>query len=120
MGNVFVFDFYNVLTSNGGNPNTNNLGSESGNHHRWWNGQIQHKTNGDNDASPNTLEYPTEDDHPSRAGNLKATAEFVPLLNNAYSSAPPVPEFYGPAVLPVFMALTLAAVFLGKSKIGAR
>jgi hypothetical protein len=125
VGNVFVFDFYNVLTSNGGNPNINDLGSESGNHHRWWNGQIQHETNGDTGVSSNTLAYPTEDDHPSRAGNLKATAEFVPLLNNAYNSAPLssgppsssplVPEFYGPAVLPVFMALTLAAVFLSRA-----
>ena len=28
--NVFVFDYYNVLTSNGGDPNTNDLGAESG------------------------------------------------------------------------------------------
>jgi len=74
VGNVFVFDFYNVLTSNGGNPNTNDLGSASGNHHRWWNGGVQHKTDGDGHASSNTLEYPTEDDHPSIAGNQKATA----------------------------------------------
>lgn len=85
VGNVFVFDFYNVLTTNGGNPNTNDLGLETGNHHRWWNGEIQHKTNGDDDTNPNTTEYPTGDDHPSAAGNQKATAEFVPLLNYAYS-----------------------------------
>jgi hypothetical protein len=32
------------------------------------------------------LAYPSAggDDHPSQAGNLKATAEFVPLLNDAY------------------------------------
>jgi len=119
-GNVFVFDFYNVLTSNGGNANTNDLGSESGNHHRWWNDSVQHKTDGDNDGSPNTLEYPTGDDHPSRAGNLKATAEFVPLLNNAYSNSPVVPEFYGPAVVPVFVTLTLAVVFLTKRRVGRR
>ncbi len=40
--NVAVFDFYNVLTSNGGNWNTNDLNSDGGNHHRWWNGAIQH------------------------------------------------------------------------------
>jgi len=77
--NVFVFDFYNVLTTNGGNSNTNDLGRASGNHHRWWNNAIQHKI-----SNHNTLAYPSGDDHPSRAGNLKATAEFVPLLNYAY------------------------------------
>jgi hypothetical protein len=117
VGNVFVFDFYNVLTSNSGNANTNDLGLESGNHHRWWNGAVQHKTDGDNNASPNTLEYPTEDEHPSRAGNLKATAEFVPLLNNAYSSFQPIPEFHEPTVLPILITLTLAVAFLSKNKI---
>ena len=87
VGNVFVFDFYNVLTTNGRNPDVNDLGQETGNHHRWWNGQIQHKTNGDDDATPNISEYPTSDDHPTAAGNQKATAEFVPLLNYAYSHA---------------------------------
>jgi hypothetical protein len=81
VGNVFVFDFYNVLTTNGGSPDTNDVGQLTGNHHRWLNGQIQHKTDGDNDASPNNSEYPTGDDHPSAAGNQKATVEFVPLLN---------------------------------------
>ncbi|MBU1671939.1 MAG: hypothetical protein KKF41_14190 [Actinobacteria bacterium] len=81
-GNVLVFDFYNVLTSNGGDPDTNDLGSANGNHHRWWNGAVQHKT----DGGGNTLAYPTGDDHPSQAGNLKATAEFVPLLNDAYAA----------------------------------
>jgi hypothetical protein len=116
VGNVFVFDFYNVLTSNGGNANTNDLGLESGNHHRWWNGAVQHKTDGDNDASPNILEYPTEDDHPSRAGNQKAAAEFMPLLNNAYSSFQTVPEFYEPTVLPILITLTLAVAFLSRNK----
>jgi hypothetical protein len=82
--NVFVFDFYNVLTTNGGSPSTNDLGASGGNHHRWWSGAVQHKTDGDDDANPNVLEYPAGDDHPSQAGNLKATAEFVPLLNVAY------------------------------------
>lgn len=89
--NVFVFDFYNVLTTNGGSPTKNDLGQETGNHHRWWNGAIQHKTDGDNDGDPNVLEYPTGDDHPSRAGDLKAKAEFVRLLNVAYNRwRPPV------------------------------
>jgi hypothetical protein len=82
--NVAVFDFYNVLTTNGGDPNTNDLGVETGNHHRFWNSTVQHVTSGDNDSSPNILEYPTEDDHPSMAGNLKATAEYLPLLNIYY------------------------------------
>jgi hypothetical protein len=77
LNNVAVFDFYNVLTSNGGNPNTNDLGLETGNHHRWWNGVIQHKT----DTGSNVTAYPSGDDHPSKAGNLKATSEFIPLLN---------------------------------------
>jgi len=83
--NVFVFDFFNVLTTNGGGPNVNDLNLETGNHHRWWNDAIQHKIDGDDDDDPNVLEYPTEDDHPSRAGNLKATGEFLPLLNIAYN-----------------------------------
>jgi len=83
--NVIVFDFYNVLTTNGGSPSANDLNQETGNHHRWWHDAVQHKTDGDNDGNPNVLEYPTEDDHPSRAGNLKATAEFLPLLNMAYN-----------------------------------
>lgn len=90
--NVFVFDFYNVLTTNGGNANTNDLGRETGNHHRWWNSTVQHKS----DVAKNTLAYPSSggDDHPSRAGNLKASAEFVQLLNVAYNrwkETPPAP-----------------------------
>jgi hypothetical protein len=81
--NVFVFDFYNVLTTNGGNPNVNDLNQEAGNHHRWWNNAIQHQV----DASHNVNAYPSSsgDDHPTKAGNLKATAEFAPLLNWAYN-----------------------------------
>jgi hypothetical protein len=78
--NVAVFDFYDVLTSNGGNANTNDLGLATGNHHRWWQGGMQHKT----DGGGNTLAYPTGDDHPSKAGNLKATGEFVTMLNIFY------------------------------------
>ena len=82
--NVFVFDFYNILTTNGGSPDSNDLNAMSGNHHRWWNGSVQHVVDGD--PSHNILAYPTEkgDDHPSIAGNQKATAEFIPLLNVAY------------------------------------
>ncbi|TAL68881.1 MAG: T9SS type A sorting domain-containing protein [Bacteroidetes bacterium] len=82
--NVFVFDFYNCLTTNGGNFEINDLGSINGNHHRWWNGAIQHVFNG----SSNTNAYPSDngnDDHPNPAGNKKTTAEYVPLLNVAYN-----------------------------------
>ena len=79
--NVFVFDFYNVLTTNGGNANTNDLNSATGNHHRWYNNAVQHKT----DVSSNIEAYPSGDDHPSEAGNLKATGEYLPLLNIAYN-----------------------------------
>ena len=79
--NVFVFDFYNVLTTNGGDADTNDLGLATGNHHRWRDGSIRHEVN----LSFNTSAYPSGDDHPTRAGNLKATAEFIPLLNDAYN-----------------------------------
>jgi hypothetical protein len=84
--NVAVFDFYNVLTTNGGNTKTNDLNKETGNHHRWWNNAIQHIADA-NGGSNNTTAYSSGpgDDHPSRAGNQKATAEFLPLLNLAYN-----------------------------------
>jgi hypothetical protein len=67
--NVAVFDFYNVLTG-------------AGNHHRFHNGAIEHIT----DRGRNTLQYPTNgDNHPSPAGNQKATRELVPLLNVYYN-----------------------------------
>ncbi len=63
--NVAVFDFYNVLT----HPD---------NRHRFQSGAIEYVT----DRGGDTLYYPTDgDDHPSPAGNQKATEEFVPLLN---------------------------------------
>ncbi|OFW56336.1 MAG: hypothetical protein A2Y75_03815 [Candidatus Solincola sediminis] len=81
--NVFVFDFYNVLTSNGGSSSASDFNWESGNHHRWLGGAIQHKT----DGGGNTLAYPTDpgNDHPNSVGNQKATGEFLPLLNVAYN-----------------------------------
>ena len=82
--NVFVFDFYNCLTTNGGSIESNDLGDESGNHHRWWNGAVQHTF----DGSSNTLAYPSDngnDDHPNPVGNEKTTSEYVPLLNVAYN-----------------------------------
>lgn len=82
--NVAVLDFYNVLTSNGGNPSVNDLNWETGNHHRWWKGVVQHQVTGTGDIAA----YPssTGDDHPSRAGNRKATAELVPMLNVIYNN----------------------------------
>jgi|WetSurMetagenome_2_1015567.scaffolds.fasta_scaffold03361_2 hypothetical protein len=78
--NVAVFDFYNVLTSNGGNPDVNDLGAAGGNHHRWRSGQIEHVRNLANDTSA----YPSGDSHPSSAGGQKASGEFPALLNIAY------------------------------------
>jgi hypothetical protein len=78
--NVAVFDFYNVLTSNGGNANTNDLNREDGNHHRYWNNSVQHART----VARDTSAYPSGDDHPSRAGNEKATGELVKLLNVYY------------------------------------
>jgi hypothetical protein len=86
--NVVVFDFYNVLTTNGGSPDENDYGWSTGNHHRLVTAvtpvTIEHITDGDDDSNPNVLEYPTGDDHPNAAGNQKATGEFVPLLNTYY------------------------------------
>ena len=78
--NVAVFDFYNVLTSNGGDPDTNDFGLAGGNHHRVWSGSEQHV----HPVNQDTLAYPSDDDHPNHAGNVKATGEFVPLLNVFY------------------------------------
>jgi hypothetical protein len=90
--NVAVFDFYNVLTTNGGDADTNDYGFSTGNHHRVVTTTtpviIEHITDGDDDPSPNVLEYPTvggTNNHPSPAGNQKATGEFVPLLNVYYN-----------------------------------
>lgn len=76
--NVAVFDYYNVLTSNGGSPYQNDFGAASGGHHRYRNGVIEHMvTPGD------FLAYPSEgpDNHPTAVGHQKATGEFIPLLN---------------------------------------
>jgi hypothetical protein len=81
-GNVLVFDFYTVLSSRTGDG-ASDVGLASGNHHRVWNGAVQHKT----DDGADRLAYPTgSDSHPNAAGDQKATAEFVPLLNAAYNA----------------------------------
>jgi hypothetical protein len=82
--NVAVFDFYNLLTSNGGDPGNNDLGSETGNHHRWWSGAVQHIQTVSNDYSA-YWGGSGGGSHPTAAGNQKATAEFVPLLNVFYN-----------------------------------
>jgi len=80
--NVAVFDFYNVLTSNGGDSNTNDAGAADGNHHRANNDAVEHLVG----HAQNTSAYPTDqwDSHPTAAGDQKATAEFAPLLNVYY------------------------------------
>jgi PKD repeat protein len=80
--NVAVFDFYNVLTSNGGDRNTNDAGVETGNHHRMWEGLAQHIMTVANDMA----DYGSSagDSHPTPAGNQKATQEFPTLLNAYY------------------------------------
>ncbi len=77
--NVAVFDFYNVLTSNGGDRYTNDEGWVMGNHHRYWDGDVQHqKTEDKNTSAYASSDY---DSHPTYAGNEKATSEFIELLN---------------------------------------
>lgn len=78
--NVFVFDFYNILTSNGGDQWTTDLGWETGNHHRYRNGAFQHIQT----FNGNVSAYPTEDSHPNQVGNQKATAEYVDFLTACY------------------------------------
>lgn len=67
--NVAVFDFYNVLT-------------HADNHH-WVRGdEVEHIVA----SGQNTSAYASDewDSHPNPAGDLKATSEFVPLLNVYY------------------------------------
>ena len=86
--NVAVFDFYNVLTSNGGstrtdNPNVNDLGWADGNHHRWYNNAVQHIRTINNNYS--AYGSSADDSHPTAAGGVKASGEFPALLNIAYN-----------------------------------
>jgi hypothetical protein len=85
--NVAVFDFFNVLTSNGGDAHTNDAGQETGNHHRIWKDRVQHVQQKDGDfcVYPSFEDEKGADSHPSSAGGQKATAEFVPLLNFYYN-----------------------------------
>ncbi len=85
-GNVFVFDFYNVLT-----------GQDA--HHYMKDGRLEHVT-----GNSNTLFYPSGDDHPSVEGSQKATREFIPVLNLFYdqwiSTKPATPANESAPVLP--------------------
>ena len=93
--NVAVFDYYNVLTSNGGNFAINDLGADSGNHHRLRNVMVQHVVGLNNNYS---AYCEASDSHPDGAGHQKAAAEFVPLLNvvyNAWKGAGARPFFMG-------------------------
>lgn len=67
--NVYVFDYYNVLT-------------DPANHHRYNGLAVEHIVA----TSYDELFYFTGDDsHPTSAGHQKATLEYVPLLNYYYN-----------------------------------
>ncbi|MBN1888633.1 MAG: hypothetical protein JW850_11605 [Thermoflexales bacterium] len=101
--NVAVFDYYNVLSSNGSDgrvddPSTNEEPNDwatrpDGNHHYWNGSAVVYTKTVDNNLSA----YPTDsiwDDHPTTAGHQKATAEFVELLNvfyNRWKGSAPTP-----------------------------
>ena len=85
--NVLVFDFYNVLTSDGGStrtnaPGVNDLGWADGNHHRVRGGIVEHLRTVANDTS--AYGSSSDDSHPTGEGGLKASGELVPLLNAAW------------------------------------
>jgi hypothetical protein len=89
VGNVMVFDLFNVLTSNhqgAGDPcqldedEQSDVGLGTGNHHRIWNGEIQHQVAYDQEYSAYC------DGHQKKGGLRKATSEFVPLLNTYYNA----------------------------------
>jgi hypothetical protein len=85
--NVMVFDFSCVLTSNGGDAETNDIGAAGGSHHRFRNGAIEHTTGPSPMLAYGTWDQGSSswDNHPTPAGGQKATAEFIPLLNIAYN-----------------------------------
>ncbi len=79
--NVFVFDFYNVLTSNGGGANVNDLGASSGNHHRYKDGEIEHQQTVSNNFSSylsGTAIHPRRRQKAAR--NFPAAEHRIPLL----------------------------------------
>lgn len=80
--NVAVFDFYNVLTTNGGSPEVSDSGKSGGNHHRYSPelDAIEYVTGQGSDFSA----YGSGDSHPTAAGGQKATDEFIGMLNISY------------------------------------
>jgi len=82
--NVAVFDFYNVLTSNGGSPEVSDAGRSSGNHHRYspQTESIEYITG----QGSNFSAYGSGDSHPTAAGGKKATDEFIEILNISYNA----------------------------------
>jgi hypothetical protein len=118
-GNVFVFDYYTVLSSKTGGG-SNDAGLATGNHHRVWNGAVQHITT----QGADSLAYPTGDSHPSAAGDQKATAELLPLLNAAYNAwkgngdAPTPGPSPSPDPTPLPGALTVRAPYPAAVKKG--
>jgi len=113
--NVAVFDFYNVLTSNGGDVDTNDLGEETGNHHRWWNGAIQHLQT----VNSNVSAYPSGDSHPSAAGNQKATDEFIDLLNIWYNCWNGTGDCPGAGGGPAFNLIGITTDLAGAPAVGS-
>jgi hypothetical protein len=105
--NVAVFDFYNVLTSNGGDRYTHDLEWSSGNHHRWWQGAVQHIQTVANDFAA----YGSEpgDSHPTTAGLQKAAQEFIYLLNIYYNRWKAVPGAPTPTATRTTHAATATA-----------
>ncbi len=94
--NVAVFDFFTVLTSNGGSPDANDLGRASGNHHRYRNGAVEHPRTVAGDTS--AYGSSEDDSHPTAAGGRKASGEFAPLLNLYYArwqAGPKAPQAGG-------------------------
>ena len=85
------------MTSDGGStrtndPDVNDLGWSDGNHHRIISGAVQHMQTVPNNYSA----YATGgDSHPTQAGSLKSTGEFVAWLNYYYArwvGAAPTPQ----------------------------
>jgi uncharacterized repeat protein (TIGR01451 family) len=94
-GNVMVFDLFNVLTSNAEgegdpcqewetypeNPETaSDIWLQTGNHHRVWNGEVQHQQQYDQNYSAYCWS------HPGKHATYKMTHEFIPLLNAYYNA----------------------------------
>jgi hypothetical protein len=95
VGNVMVFDLFNVLTSNAEGEgdacqqwetypldpaSASDVELGTGNHHRVWGGQVQHQVGYAQTYSAYC------NSHPGKGATYKMTRELVPLLN-AYDNA---------------------------------